>query len=64
VLAGPLDSLSPADRATVNEVLMAMLSSVLRAWIGGTITVDEARARMARTVRLIFSPPPVEQSSA
>jgi AcrR family transcriptional regulator len=58
VLAGPLDTLEPDDRDAINEVLMAMLNSVLRAWTSGAISVDQARQRMAKTVELIFSPPP------
>jgi hypothetical protein len=45
----------------VNEVLLASLHAVLRAWTNGTITVAEAQRRMERTVRLIFSPAPVEE---
>lgn len=62
VLAGPLEVLSSEDRSAVNEVLLAALHAALRAWTNGVITVDEAQQRMQRTVRLIFSPPPVVQA--
>ena len=61
VLAAPLDALAPDDRSAVNDVLLATLNAVLRAWTTGTITVTEAQQRMQRTVRLIFSPGPIEQ---
>ncbi len=61
VLAAPLDVLAPDDRSAVNEVLLASLHAVLRAWTNGTITVVEAQRRLERTVRLIFSPAPVEE---
>jgi TetR/AcrR family transcriptional regulator, cholesterol catabolism regulator len=63
VLAGPLEALSTDDRTAVNEVLLAGLHAALRAWTNGVITVDEAQRRMQRTVGLIFSPPPIVQSS-
>ena len=55
----PLDALAPDDARAVLEVVNAVLSSVLRSWVMGSLTIGEVRRRMARSIELIFSAPPV-----
>jgi AcrR family transcriptional regulator len=55
----PLDALTPDDARAVLEVVNAVLSSVLRSWVAGTLPMGEVRRRMARSIELIFSSPPV-----
>jgi TetR/AcrR family transcriptional regulator, cholesterol catabolism regulator len=54
----PLDSLDPEDARAVIDVVKAVLWSLLRRWSHGQMTMREARRRMARSIDLIFSPPP------
>jgi AcrR family transcriptional regulator len=56
---GPLGVLDPEDARAVLEVVNAVLSSVLRTWVMGTLPMSEVRRRMARSIELIFSAPPV-----
>jgi hypothetical protein len=55
----PLDTLAPDDARAVLEVVNAVLSSVLRSWVMGSLPIGEVRRRMARSIELIFSSPPV-----
>ena len=57
----PLADLAPEDAEAVNDVVKAVLWSVLRAWAMGSMTMTEARRRMGRAIELIFSPPPKPQ---
>lgn len=56
---GPLSPLAPEDARAVLEVVNAVLSSVLRAWVSGVLPMSEVRRRMSRSIELIFSSPPV-----
>jgi AcrR family transcriptional regulator len=55
----PLDVLAPDDARAVLDVVNAVLSSVLRAWVIGVLPMTEVRSRMTRSIELIFSPAPV-----
>lgn len=55
----PLDVLAPDDAKAVLDVVNAVLSSLLRGWVAGTLPMSEVRRRMSRSIELIFSPPPV-----
>lgn len=55
---GPLDGLTDDEAADVVAVTNAVLAASLRAWSVGSITMDDARARMRRCIELIFSSPP------
>ncbi|MBK5223610.1 MAG: TetR/AcrR family transcriptional regulator [Acidimicrobiia bacterium] len=62
-----LDGLSHEDSFAVMQVTNAVLSGLVRSWILGLIPMSETRARMERSIDLIFSPPPeliAESSSA
>jgi AcrR family transcriptional regulator len=58
-----LEGLSVDDSLSVMQVVNAMLSSVMRSWILGLIPMTEARARMAKSIDLIFAPPPAVVAS-
>src|SRR5690606_38320047 len=58
----PLDVLAPVDAKAVLDVVNAVLSSLLRSWVAGTLPMSEVRRRMSRSIELIFSPPPVPAS--
>jgi len=57
-MADALEGLSDSDAELIVRVTNAMLSSVMRSWSHGTITMAEARRLMTGTIELIFSPPP------
>lgn len=54
----PVESLEPEEATAVLDVVKAVLWTVLRSWSLGLITMKEARRRMTRAIKLIFSPPP------
>jgi AcrR family transcriptional regulator len=57
-LAETLRDVPPDQVDDVVALAEAVLDAVLRAWSLDRITVDEARHRLARSVDLVFSPPP------
>lgn len=57
-LGAPLEALSEEEAEAVADVLTSVLGGVLRSWALGLTTAAGARARVSRTIRLIFSPPP------
>jgi len=56
--AEPLEPLSGADRDAVMMLMLDSLGATLRAVSLGLLTPPEARARLRRTIELIFSGPP------
>ena len=54
----PLTAFDPDQADAISHSLMHVLHGALRAWSNGTLTIDDARNRMARAITLIFSPPP------
>ena len=53
-----LEGLEKADSEVVIEVVNAVLVLVIRGWTLGTMSMPEARARVARCIDLVFSEPP------
>ena len=58
----PLAELAPEEAQAVNDVVKAVLWSVLRSWALGSITMSEARRKLSSAIELIFSPPPKVRS--
>ncbi len=54
----PLAAFDPDQAEAISHTLMHVLHGALRAWSNGTLTIDDARRRMAGAIHLIFSPPP------
>ena len=54
----PLADLAPDQAQAVNDVVKAVLWTVLRSWALGSITMSEARRKLSSAIELIFSPPP------
>ncbi len=60
----PLADLAPEDAQAVNDVVKAVLWSVLRGWAMGSMTMADARRNMSRAIDLIFSAPPQARAGA
>jgi AcrR family transcriptional regulator len=54
----PLKTLDPDEARAVIDIVKAVLWAILRGWSHGLMTMREARRRMARSIDVIFSPPP------
>jgi AcrR family transcriptional regulator len=58
VLAETLHDVPPEDVDAVVALAGAVLDSGLRSWALGRMTIEDVKARVARSVELVFSAPP------
>lgn len=57
-----LESLEPGDAEAVVIIIFAVLSDVMRSVALGALTMGQARSRVARSIEMVFSPPPQPRS--